>query len=155
MINISNLHRCFTANAEAGTLTWNPTYRYAGELAGTITSEGYRVVGVIVDGKQRKLLAHRVLWAMHFGEWPKQQIDHINRVKHDNRIENLRDVPPSVNQQNRAKSVAQPAEGVRTRGRTFTAYIGGGRRGQKHLGTFSTLNDAIAARAAAMIGAAS
>lgn len=35
------------------------------------------------------------------GDWPTQEVDHINRNKTDNRWYNLRDVPRSVNQKNR------------------------------------------------------
>lgn len=40
---------------------------------------------------------------MHYGEWPKNQVDHINMVITDNRIENMRDVEQSPNQWNRTK----------------------------------------------------
>jgi hypothetical protein len=45
--------------------------------------------------------AHRVLWALYYGDWPKNEIDHINRIRTDNRIVNLRDVTSSQNNQNR------------------------------------------------------
>lgn len=45
--------------------------------------------------------AHRVIWEMHNGEIPKgMEIDHINGVKHDNRIENLRCVDRWINCKN-------------------------------------------------------
>ena len=44
--------------------------------------------------------AHRVAWLITYGHWPKQDIDHINRVTDDNRIINLRDVSRSVNIEN-------------------------------------------------------
>lgn len=43
---------------------------------------------------------HRVIFFLHYGYWPNE-IDHINRVRHDNRIENLRDVTHSENNQNK------------------------------------------------------
>jgi hypothetical protein len=46
------------------------------------------------------LLAHRVAWAIYHGEWPKNEIDHINGNRADNRIVNLRDVPRSLNVKN-------------------------------------------------------
>jgi len=42
-------------------------------------------------------LAHRVAWAIYHGEWPKGQIDHINGIQTDNRIENLRVVTSREN----------------------------------------------------------
>ena len=57
---------------------------------------GYR--GIKVDGKGYQ--AHRLAWLYVYGEHPKQQIDHINRDKTDNRITNLRDVSGSQNREN-------------------------------------------------------
>lgn len=50
--------------------------------------------------KGKKYAAHRVAWFLHYGSWPKNQIDHINGNPSDNRICNLRDVTGSVNMQN-------------------------------------------------------
>lgn len=45
-------------------------------------------------------LAHRIIWLWYYGEWPKEQIDHINGNPSDNRIVNLRLVNNSENQKN-------------------------------------------------------
>ncbi len=60
-------------------------------------SKGYRNVVLPVDGKWVTLKAHRLVWAWHHGRMPRGQIDHINGVKDDNRIENLEDVDASTN----------------------------------------------------------
>ncbi len=52
-----------------------------------------------VDRKLYKV--HRLIWFIHYGEWPKNQIDHINGITTDNRICNLRDVTNQENQKNR------------------------------------------------------
>ena len=73
----------------------------AGNRAGTTDSGGYRQVQV--DGKL--IYEHRVIYEMHNGPIPDgMQIDHINGVRKDNRIENLRVVTPSENQHNRKEA---------------------------------------------------
>ena len=74
---------------------WNT--RHAGKDAGTIKSEGYREIHIC--GRLHK--AHRLAWLLETGSWPKNQIDHINRVRSDNRFSNLRQVSNSENAQNR------------------------------------------------------
>ena len=45
-------------------------------------------------------LQHRTAWLYAYGEFPKGQIDHINRIKTDNRLCNLRVVTEFENSQN-------------------------------------------------------
>ena len=52
----------------------------------------------MIDGKAYK--GQRLAWLLHTGKWPKKQIDHINRVRDDNRFENLREATKSENQIN-------------------------------------------------------
>jgi hypothetical protein len=77
---------------------WNT--RFAGKEAfRTKHNRGY-LFGE-VDNIQ--LLAHRVVWALYYGQWPSDEIDHINRVRADNRIENLRAVSHAENTKNISK----------------------------------------------------
>lgn len=62
------------------------------------------------------VLAHRMAWAIHYGRWPRNEIDHINGCEWDNRIENLRDVPRSINRRN-SKKVASNTSGFNGVGR--------------------------------------
>lgn len=68
--------------------------------AGTIYRPKYpgEYIKVMVGGVQ--YAAHRVAWVYVHGVQPKDIIDHKNREKDDNRIDNLRDVTQSVNSRN-------------------------------------------------------
>jgi hypothetical protein len=69
------------------------THVAVGDVAGCPDHRGYRFVRL----DRRLLLAHRVVWAMHYGAWPECDLDHANRDKTDNRIVNLRLAPRSHN----------------------------------------------------------
>ena len=58
-----------------------------GDIAGHTNSRGYVVINI---GK-KKYKAHRLAWLYIYGEIPCE-VDHINHIKYDNRIANLRDV---------------------------------------------------------------
>ena len=75
--------------------------------AGHVTKEGYVVM--TFEGKQ--YLGHRLAWLLHYGSVPGQ-LDHVNRDKADNRIENLRECTCSDNAHNRkAKGIARTSSG--------------------------------------------
>jgi hypothetical protein len=58
---------------------------------------------VMLSIDSKKYLAHRVIWFYVHGNWPENDIDHINQVKNDNRIANLREVYKSQNMRNQAR----------------------------------------------------
>ncbi|WP_286657873.1 HNH endonuclease signature motif containing protein [Variovorax fucosicus] len=92
--------RLISYDAATGVLTWRESPRYgipAGAIAGGKSGRGYVVVSLL----GRKFTGHRLAWLLHYGAWPTQVIDHINRDKADNRIANLRDVAQAVNLKNR------------------------------------------------------
>jgi hypothetical protein len=69
-----------------------------GEIAGGKDDHGY--IRLTINGK--KIRAHRLAWLYMYGEIPSQ-IDHINGIKVDNRISNLRLADYFINSQNRHK----------------------------------------------------
>lgn len=76
---------------------WNA--RYAGKPAmQALNSNGYKSGAF----NWCSLVAHRVVWAVHYGRWPARHIDHINGDRTDNRICNLRDVAHIENQLNKS-----------------------------------------------------
>lgn len=68
----------------------------SGMAAGTVNSNGYLIITI----RGRLYTAGRLAWAYVRGEWPQQQIDHVNGNRLDNRFANLRDVPPRINCEN-------------------------------------------------------
>jgi len=79
----------------AASVQWNG--KHAGKIAGCLRPDGY--VGVRVN--RRLYQAHRLVWLHVYGALPEADIDHINGIRNDNRLTNLRAVSRSVNQQNR------------------------------------------------------
>tara|TARA_R110000868_G_scaffold212233_1_gene462209 strand:- start:7 stop:516 length:510 start_codon:yes stop_codon:yes gene_type:complete len=74
---------------DTGILTWRKKFCRSikvGSQVGTPTSEGY--VAFQIGGK--KFYAHRAIWFFVHGVWPPEEIDHINHVRNDNRLCNLR-----------------------------------------------------------------
>lgn len=69
----------------------------AGDLCSSKTSHGYLRVTI---GRREKL-QHRIAWFLVKGYWPSQ-IDHINGIRSDNRLCNLREVD-NVNQRRNQK----------------------------------------------------
>lgn len=83
---------------DTGVFTWRVRRQaiQIGDVAGAFDDRGYARIKV----RGRMYLAHRLAWLHVTGTWPAQSIDHINGVKGDNRIANLRDVSARMNAQN-------------------------------------------------------
>jgi hypothetical protein len=135
---------------ETGALNWRIRRPGApkGALVGTRNSHGYTQVEI----DYRLYKAHRVIWLLMTGAWPKHHIDHINGMRADNRWKNLREATPLQNARNRRPDKEGGSGRV---GVTFVrasskwqAYIGIDNR-TVSLGHFAEIEDAIAARVAA------
>ena len=81
--------------AEWACNAWNSKWAES-EAFTASNGDGYRV-GAICRVNFR---AHRVAWAIVHGEWPADQIDHINGDRSDNRLDNLAPVTNAINHQN-------------------------------------------------------
>jgi len=90
-------------NPQTGVFTRKVGRRRAkkGDIAGTITSSGYR--NIKVDGRCYR--AHRLAWLYYYGEWPKGPLDHKDRDRANNAISNLREYVPGEIQQNSTRSL--------------------------------------------------
>lgn len=128
-------------------LAWNK--KHAGKEAFCkLRADGYLQGGIL----GHCYLAHRVMYALAVGSWPKGEVDHINGRKTDNRAENLRDVSKAQNQKNAriSKANTSGATGVgqvKKNGRWYARARVNGRNG--YIGFFDTFEEAAAARRAA------
>lgn len=94
-------------------------------------------------------MSHRLAWLYTYGHWPIDQIDHINGIRDDNRICNLREVNNQQNQMNAKKRFDN------TSGKTGVCYFSRDNNWRStivfkgkshHLGYFETKEEAILAR---------
>jgi hypothetical protein len=112
-LTAENLLKLLDYDRETGVFTWRTRSRdlfiketdcrgwnkkYAGKEAGRFLSgrSKYRVIRLFY----KEWYSHRLAWLYVYGKWPKDQIDHINGDKGDNRIANLRDATPQQNSAN-------------------------------------------------------
>lgn len=98
-IPAKELREWFDYSPETGELFWKKspaTQIKVGMKAGYKGAKGYYRVKI----KGQLYLLHRVIWALHNGEWPKECLDHVNGDKSDNRISNLREATWTENRRN-------------------------------------------------------
>ena len=151
MIDAETLRAMLDYDLETGVFRWRVTLSNrapAGTIAGARNGGGYmqiRVWGCI-------RAAHRLAWLYVHGVWPPEDVDHINRVRHDNRLANLRLASRSENLMNakKRKGTGTTLKGVTFRGGRYIARIRV-RREEKHLGCFATEQEAHGAYCAAAI----
>lgn len=117
---------------------------HKGQEAGYLNIGGYRVIMI----NNKNYSGARLAWFYIYGKWPKDQIDHINHIRNDNRLINLREVTNQENQMNR--SYTGNSSGFRgvywdKERRKWAPKI---KVNQKmiHLGRFDNLEEAISIR---------
>ncbi|CCJ48937.1 HNH endonuclease [Bordetella parapertussis] len=144
LLELASLRSLLSYNPESGEFRWlktNSNASVAGSVAGrSINSDGYKQI--VIAGRFYK--AHRLAWFYVHGEWPNQ-IDHINGIRTDNRLSNLRNVSAqhnTHNQRNPHKNNRSGFLGVvaRPNGRYQAEIRVNGRK--KFIGTFSTPEEA-------------
>lgn len=125
-------------NPETGVFLWKNGPR-KGREAGWVRRDGYLEIHL-----DKSYLAHRLAWLFVHGSFPPDQIDHINGVKTDNRIANLRAASHRENQQNKRRANATNSTGVlgaNRYGKKFHAQISVNNR-NLHIGYFDTPEEA-------------
>lgn len=154
------VRECLDYDPETGLLTWKRRPRehftsdrsynswnskHSNKEAGSLKKRtNYRHIRI----NHKFYSSHRIAWLIVYGEWPKNDIDHIDQDRSNNKITNLRDVPNSENQKN------QTMKRNNTSGHTgiypvpsgkwkASIYVNGK---NKTIGTFRDKEDAIKAR---------
>lgn len=153
----SELRRKLDYDKTTGKFTWKVVpennkvdkthnVNWAGKEAGTHNHTS-KYIMLCVTGQS--ILAHRAAWFLVYGEWPEYEIDHINHDRHDNRIENLR----QVDRHHQLKNLA-----LRGRNTSGVTGVGYNKRSKKwrarigyngvtyNLGAFETKEEAVQAR---------
>jgi hypothetical protein len=146
------LHEVVEYNPNTGIFIWKKSIAKIikiGNIAGSKRKDGYLCFQI----DKKMYLAHRLAWFYVYGYFPKL-LDHINQIRHDNRIINLREATKSENGQNRPqqKNNTSGIKGVHwaKREKKWLSFINLNGK-MKHLGYFIDINDAINARKTAEI----
>lgn len=92
-----------------GLFKWKKRRRGVSTSKALGTDNGYGYLRITVLGVSR--YAHRLAWLYVYGEMPANEIDHINGIKSDNRICNLRPATPGQNKQNMRRAQSNSKSG--------------------------------------------
>lgn len=146
----ARLKEILNYDPETGVFTWKVrlgSRANAGNVAGHAHNGGYRAIRL--DGKA--YLSHRLVFLYVSGEWP-DEVDHINHIRADNRLVNLRMSCRGENGKNysisqRNKSGLTGVARYKITGKWYAQIRAGEER--IYLGTYSSFFDAVAARKSA------
>lgn len=158
MLTQMRLRELLDYDPMTGTFTWRrqahvkdgPTLgvrnRWAGQVAGATTIQGYRIINV--DGE--RLRACRLAWLYMTGNWPVEHVDHINGNSLDDKWINLRECTRSENMSNAKLLRLNNTSGAR--GVDWNKRLGKWHARVKfegqlhHCGYFDNFDDAVKAR---------
>lgn len=159
----SYLKVCFDYDSQTGDLIWKRRPRshfrsllafsmWNGKNAGKKAGSPNPVdlyFSTKVDG--RLIKNHRIIWKLIFNEEP-EVVDHINRVRTDNRVSNLRACSRDENAKNRTVKAmsATGLKGVHKKNNRFQAYIQSDKK-FIILGSFASAEEAAQAHREAAI----
>lgn len=109
--------------------------------AGSLTSHGY--LSIRIDGIT--YYAHQIAWCLYYGEWPTQEVDHIDRNRTNNCKANLREASRKENALNVVTKLGKlrniyPTPTGKYQVRPMRDYV------SIYLGTFDTIEEAILVR---------
>jgi len=142
MITQSELKKFLEYHLDTGDFTWKVSRGNvkAGKVAGFTEVNGYLIIRI----NNNNYYAHRLVWLFITGNFPSV-IDHINGVRNDNRLSNLRECTDQQNQWNH-KNYSTNTSGIKgvswnTRMQKWKVAIRT-EIGIIHLGYFKSLDDA-------------
>ena len=151
-MNQNKLKQFLHYDKDTGNFTWlkllHANNVCEGDTAGTTNKRGY--VLIQIGGTQHK--AHRLAWLYMTGDWPELDIDHKNRVKSDNRWDNLREATTLENSKNQSKAINNTSgkTGVSRLGKKWKVRISN--KGKRiELGVYTSKQEAIKIREQAEI----
>lgn len=162
IIDLDYLNECLDYNPEKGLLIWRhrperhfkdgKTFkscnkRHGNKTAGGLSKNGY----IYIEINSESYLAHRLAWALYYDYFPENEIDHKDRIRHHNWIDNLREASHVCNIRNKG-IMSNNKSGVT--GVSFNkknkkwigtiAITGNGKN--IYLGSFKLFDDAVKAR---------
>ena len=150
MITQTELQTLLSYDPDTGIFRSNADTKHwhRGQAVGSPHKDGY--LTVMLKGKN--YLLHRLAFLYMEGEFPRACVDHRNRIRSDNRWENLRSATYTLNNQNTgiSRNNTSGVKGVSWHKKSgkWQAFVSCGSR-PVYLGLFSSIEDAAHARAKA------
>lgn len=151
MLDINYLRDVLDYDKSTGEFKWKKKRKgvKTGVVLGCDNGFGYKRITV----SNVSYYAHRLAWFYMHGYFPENQIDHINGIRSDNRIENLREATGSQNEQNKYKAMSNSKSKVlgvswHKKAKKWQVHICTCRK-REYIGLFSNIDDAKEAYLAA------